>query len=407
MKTEPQVKRATESLTGARALAAGWVLLFHLVTFADPLWGQNKVFRAFAAQGYMGVDFFFVLSGFILALQYLGPLREPTRKPVARFLLLRLARIYPLHVLTMLGVALVALLGALVGKSSANPYQLSLVGGIANLLLVHSWGWLTTYSWNEPSWSISCEWFAYLCFPLIALTYGRIRRPAAAWLACILPLAALLVVLRLLGESTINQTLRFGILRISGEFLSGCGIFLLMRSGVAARLPSWSVFVSIALLGAALAFQITDPFAVFLFALLILTLVANPRTWPARFLATPVMVGLGEGSYSLYMVNQRIILWVNHVWPYGRAAAHSALFRGAAALGLAGSIVLVAWFTYRFVEQPGRRYARSYIDRWFPNARSQASLPGELRPSSVGPMLEGPLSGEGPLPEIETLSTRG
>jgi len=384
-------RQSTESLTGVRALAAAWVLVFHLYTFANPLWAHGPIAEAFSSQGYLGVDFFFVLSGFILALQYLGPLARPTRGAVTRFLLLRLARIYPLHILTMVGVAVMAFVGAMFGKNSANPHQLSLLGAFANLLLIHSWGWLTTYSWNEPSWSISCEWFAYLCFPLVAIWYSRIRRPASAVLASSMPLLVLFAALSFLGESTINQTLHYGLLRISGEFLSGCGIFVLVRLGVAARLPSWSASAVLLILAAMIAYRVADPWAPCAFSALILALVANPRSLLARALATPVMVTLGELSYSLYMVNQRVILWINRVVPYSRATNHPPLFRFLMASTLFLGIVLLAWLMHAFAERPLREYARRFIDRWFPRETAEKAL----------------LADAVALPKIETVPTRG
>jgi len=277
-------------------------------------------------------------------------------------------------VLTMIGVAAIACLGAILGKASANPNQLSLSGMVANLLLVHSWGWSNTFSWNEPSWSISCEWFAYLCFPLLAVGYGRVRRKASAFICCLCPLLLMFGALRLLGQASVSQTLRFGLLRIAGEFSCGAGLYLLIRTGKL-KLPSWSVYAVSACLVLVIELRLADPCAVPLFAALIVALVEAPKSWLAKSLATPSAVLLGELSYSLYMINQRIILWINRLLPYDRAALRSVGFRAAVLIGLVGLILVLAFAIHFLVERPCREALRRWIERRFPVANARPGAP--------------------------------
>ena len=91
---------AIPALTGIRGLAAWWVVLYHFrETYPDdPLHIAGRVM----AHGYLAVDFFFELSGFILALNYLHVFRNLSSRQAVQFLGLRLARIYPLHIFMLI-----------------------------------------------------------------------------------------------------------------------------------------------------------------------------------------------------------------------------------------------------------------------------------------------------------------
>ena len=109
------------SLTGLRGIAAAWVLLFHIglqARYVDPLIGQ--VLSTVAGGGFLGVDFFFVLSGFVIALNYSGDAAPTSVRSYLHFLKKRLARIYPVHVMVLLllvaGVALLNLMSIRVAR---------------------------------------------------------------------------------------------------------------------------------------------------------------------------------------------------------------------------------------------------------------------------------------------------
>jgi peptidoglycan/LPS O-acetylase OafA/YrhL len=197
----PQLlRRDSEALTGTRAVAATWVILFHL-THVDPsLVARDSLFRRAASVGYLGVDFFFILSGFIIAHQYMAIMEKPSRKTVLRYLLLRLARIYPVHLATMLAFAAAAVFAAAAGmRISADPARFSIGGAGLNILLIHAWGISDRLTWNIPSWSVSCEWFGYLGFPLLARLGRRVRSTSAAWLVAVGGLLAMWTLGRALG----------------------------------------------------------------------------------------------------------------------------------------------------------------------------------------------------------------
>jgi peptidoglycan/LPS O-acetylase OafA/YrhL len=177
-------RRNIKSLTGLRGVAAVYVVAFHYsigLPFSNP-------FTTFLAHGYLAVDLFFVLSGFVMALNY-GHMFVSGWSAAAyrRFLGRRIARVYPLYLAGTIAACFLVLAGCLEAPRSA-PIGLALA---LNVIMVQAWGFVE--SLDGPGWSISAEWAAYLLFPalLVPTLFGR---PAIAWLsafACAGVLAAL------------------------------------------------------------------------------------------------------------------------------------------------------------------------------------------------------------------------
>src|SRR5712691_3950598 len=163
------------ALTGLRSVAAASVVALHLWGKA----GTGTPIGSLVHAGNLGVDLFFVLSGFVLAYRYADALRRPAPRSVAAFLKRRIARVYPLH------LAMIAVLGAgmlaatLVGASVPAAERNSPGDLVANLLLVQAWGTSQRQTWNQVAWSVSAEWAAYLAFAVLIWAAPRATRPAA------------------------------------------------------------------------------------------------------------------------------------------------------------------------------------------------------------------------------------
>ncbi len=208
------------ALTAIRGVAAWWVVLFHFKEYLP-----QGVPRPIAASGYLAVDLFFELSGFIIALNYAHRFQTINVREIIAFLSIRLARIYPLH-LFMLILFLANPLVILLFRDKSGPeydpqyFALSLV-------LLQNWGFTSKVAWNVPAWSISSEWFVYLLFPFMAWCSGRwVRnrlRAAGAGLA-------LLFVLAIFFASTsgnLGEGVPYtGLTRCVLEFSAGIGIYL-------------------------------------------------------------------------------------------------------------------------------------------------------------------------------------
>ena len=179
MDARPGLTPAEESraLTGLRGLAALLVMVHHFKLHLG-LDDHLPSLQWLLQKGYLGVDLFFVLSGFVMAMAY-GTWFDRSQPDAAatqvrfpiygRFLVRRIARLWPLNA-TMIGAFV--LLGAL---DPTFPYSRNMLA--ANLLLIQSWG--LSASINPPAWSVSTEMFAYAAFPLLVSIALKGRARAA------------------------------------------------------------------------------------------------------------------------------------------------------------------------------------------------------------------------------------
>lgn len=147
------------ALTTLRFFAAMGIVLYHVRGYYGvPAIDSFAVFS-------QGIAFFFILSGFILT--YVYPKFE-TQEERKKFFIARLARIWPVHFLFFLGVGVLTLYKII-------PDVGDWKGNIFNLLLVHAWIPVQSsyFALNGPSWSISTEFFFYLCFPFLVHNWAR------------------------------------------------------------------------------------------------------------------------------------------------------------------------------------------------------------------------------------------
>jgi peptidoglycan/LPS O-acetylase OafA/YrhL len=284
-------------LTSLRFFAAMWVVLFHYWPHLS-----NDGRPPLVAKGYLGVELFFVLSGFILCHVYL-PSFEAGRFKYADFVWARLARVYPLHLATLVGMGLMAA-AALAAGLAVDPNVLSWVSLPANLTMTQAWGLAPAAGWNHPSWSISAEWFAYLTFPAFALAAVAMRRwPGVAVAAALALLSSLYVVFqRITGFPLTQATIAWGALRIVPCFALGCALYLAWRAGAADRRKSLlgAAFFTVCVIVCA-QFGAPDMITVSACGGLIISL-AQVSKAGGRLGTHPFFVYLGEVSYAVYMV---------------------------------------------------------------------------------------------------------
>jgi peptidoglycan/LPS O-acetylase OafA/YrhL len=284
-------------LTAMRFFAAAWVISY---TYWPALGGATPLV---ISKGYLGVELFFVLSGFILSHVYLQRFGE-RRFGYAEFLWARLARIYPMHLATLVG------LGAVVGAAAFAGIDASGKVAVwpslpAQLTLTQAWGLSPLGGWNHPSWSISAEWFAYLSFPAFAAVAWPLRqRPRlAVGLAIALLITLNLAFERVAGFPLTSATILWGALRIVPCFAYGCAIWLFWHAGVITGPRKTSIAAAAAVAGIVIATQFGAPdwLTVTLFGGLILAL-ASAASSGSNLLSGRLWVYLGEVSFAVYMV---------------------------------------------------------------------------------------------------------
>lgn len=338
-----------DSLTSLRFFAALIVVADHL----GYLVFDGTPFRAATSQGYLGVTFFFALSGFVLAWTW-----RP-EAPVGRFWQKRAARILPLHIATAIAALVVVVL-----TTGDVPFKPS----IANLLLLQSWIPSETYgaSLNPVSWSLSCEAFFYLAFPFLFLA---LRRRASRW-------ALLIIGVWLVGGLILVGTLdplhaqsllyKFPAYRI-GEFAAGVVLAIAMKRGfrvpvgvIPAIIAALVAYASLVVLapamssGGILSLAAVPDLIALPFVLLLLAAAAGSDLCGRRgVLRSPVLIRLGEASFALYLIH---FLPLEFAGPVLRTLDGSAEVVAAAAL--VALLVVASLGVYRWFERPVERALR-------------------------------------------------
>lgn len=178
------INNNTQHLDGLRIVAASAVVVLHYSDYIKDIpFGRFMVDHTWHFN--LFVDLFFVISGFVIASQYLSKIGSPAA--VGRFLWRRLARIYPLHLATLAFYIAIALALHYGLARTDNPARYPFSDLPAQFLLLHAIDG-DRLTFNFPSWSLSAEFFCYLLFPLMMLLIARKKTAIIALIA--LPLLA-------------------------------------------------------------------------------------------------------------------------------------------------------------------------------------------------------------------------
>ncbi len=344
------------SLTGLRGAAALWVVFFHLFPLLGRLFHAN-LDLLWVREGYLGVDVFFILSGYILFHVYASDFKRYGIREHIQFLTIRLARIYPLHFAVMLCFALAVWL--VPGLAAQNTFPRYSVRAflIAMALLQNCYRY--PLIWNSPAWSLSAEWFAYVLFPGLLIVVRSVRVAWHAMAAALLSLAGLALLFIAFGHS-LNAQGKAGFLRLAAEFPAGMLIRRAQSLGVPARFPwRWLNPAATLLLGATLFYRSTVPLSVPLFGILIFSLSSSEGQMD-RLFKSRIMMFLGEISYSMYLV--QALLFELATWYINRYAPVGSNAWAMAALLITALLFapLLSWWA---IERPGRAAGRRLAAR--------------------------------------------
>jgi peptidoglycan/LPS O-acetylase OafA/YrhL len=345
-------------LTVIRGLAAWWVVLFHLRFLLAPWIAAPAL--AVLARGNLAVDLFFILSGFVMALNYGQRIAAGGASAYRDFLFRRFARIYPLHLLILLGFVAYALAAVRFGAARLADQDWGYF--VQSLALVQNWGFAGETGWNVPAWSISTEALAYLLFPLLLALLRPDR--ARLWL-----LAAAVVLLGLSVEPLFwllaypfpNAVAQTGLFRCLLQFAMGMGVYGLWR-----RLPERPWLAGAAIAASALlaaTFVLWDaPLAAVAWAALILGLARLRR---AGVLEAPALVWLGRVSYATYLVHYLLLTLFKYLF----VTAGQSVSPPRLALYLLGVLAASA-ILYHGFERP----AQALLVRWWKRRPGRAPV---------------------------------
>jgi peptidoglycan/LPS O-acetylase OafA/YrhL len=365
----PSGKEEIDALTGIRGVAACLVIAYHIYPSEDFPWGLHQL----VARGYLAVDVFFVLSGFVMALNYGRMFRNgPTVNGTVTFLLRRVARLYPLYI---------TFLALRVGYSFAAYGSVQVPGFwfamnlehpvkdlIANALMIQSWG--IARAITNPTWSISTEWGAYFIFPLI-LAPILFRRWAMAILAGLVGAGLIF----LAGYMTLHDGMGHNgrldafdgrtlvpMTRCLGGFVLGIVTFRVYGWAPARRFAGSGMgwLVGLLILGG-ICLQLSDMILFLLFPPLVLCLACD-RGWLGRIFSWGPIFQSGVLSYAIYVLHN---VWIGPL-NWARHELPLQMPQWVAETVIAGCLVVslfgVAVLAHHWVEVPGRRLVRAIGD---------------------------------------------
>ncbi|MGB3355263.1 MAG: acyltransferase [Mycobacterium sp.] len=382
------------ALSGLRIVAALWVVLFHFrPMLAEAAPSASTALAPVLNAGAQGVDLFFILSGFVLTWNYLDRMGDAwSIRETLRFLWLRLARVWPVYLVTMHLAAAWIVFTLYVGHVPAEPPvvdSLNATSWVRQVLLTQLWfqPYFDGSSWNGPAWSISAEWLAYLLFGSLALVVFRIASATRARGLICLAIAASLPPVLLLLASGVFYTPWSWLPRIVMQFIAGalaCAavrkLQLSDRSRQAAGVAS--VLLGAVIVGGLYLLDAHPPGSLYdagglvdvLFVPLVITLAIGVGTLPA-LLSTGVMVYLGHISFSLYMLHEI----VHTAWIWTVMQFEITLTPSWSAKLVVLSLILLATvgaaLLYHSVEEPARKWMRRMVDKKGPPAVRAADPP--------------------------------
>lgn len=351
-----------KSLTSLRGVAALFVVMHHSFGYLLPGLGLTvSLYTKFFSNGYLWVDFFFIMSGFIMTHVYANNFSLGVNSYSYRaYLFSRLARIYPLHLFMLflfVGVELAKTSSPFTGKYSITTLFTNIFLFQAIDLSSPPLFGRMTY-WNEPSWSISAEWIAYLILPFLLLFFSKIKNIFAV-IVYIFALISLFILIKL----TYGHLDFLGlpsIARCTLECILGIITYNLYQSSYAKHFRrSSALIISLLWIGIVMHYDWNDILIIPAFSLLILSASVNKNTsFILKALNSNSLVFLGFRSYSIYMVHWFIQEFIKLAWwkifqaEFGSNL--NAYYSFIVLLLFIVIVVVAASLTYRFIEIPMR-----------------------------------------------------
>jgi len=369
-----------------RGIAACLVALFHLDAYSH-LYGVP-----FLRNSWLFVDFFFVLSGFVIAANYQQRLLDGFG--AGRFLLLRLGRLYPLHfamlalfiACELLKVLRRMLIPALASVNPIAPFSTPQEAPntiLANLLLVQSLHVFDFLTWNVPSWSISTEFYTYVVFAACLIGLRK-----HAWIALILAMVGGPVLIAALSERNMATVYDWGIIRCIYGFAAGVLSWNIyekwnerLGKWLSGSIVEWGALGLVVVFVSAAGTTLLSIAAPYVFALVVLVFAFEAGIVSAVLRLRP-LVFLGTISYSIYMTHVFIAKrmfdagiqldkrW--HIDPFTHreidggdvAFLGTQLWHGDIAYPVyLAMIIAMSYFTYRWIEKPAREWVRNRVRR--------------------------------------------
>jgi peptidoglycan/LPS O-acetylase OafA/YrhL len=347
------------ALTGVRGVAAAVIVLYH---YGDvQLYGGGNMAYFRIPHGYLPVDLFFMLSGYVIGLTYKDAFGSGSLRNFATFMLKRVARLYPAYL--AIGLLYIAKIAAgLSGQDTLSMF--SAYDIVGNLLMMTGWG-LYIHPLMGVSWAASAEMGSYLLVPLLMVVTIR-RSPLICGLTVVAALAAIYAV-SISGRGSsgpldvTNGNSFYPMLRAVAGFTLGLAIYRFAE--VMDRLSTTAQDVLLATILIAIIVTVSlaagDRLLYLLFIPLVAVLSRDGRLAQLLF-GNALVYRLGIISYSIYLLHPLFLSFAVRAWRHFGQTEIAYLVASAVCFIV---IWLLSELSYRLIEMPGRK---AVVDLFIP-----------------------------------------
>jgi peptidoglycan/LPS O-acetylase OafA/YrhL len=377
------------NLTPLRGIAALLTVIYHVDLMigggGDMLIKYNH--SMLLSRMYLMVDFFFILSGFIMCHVY-GEMFAVSVKYEAfkKFTIARFARVYPLHFVMLFYTIILWYLSAKAGipkvpvlQTANNSFSI-----ITNLLLVQSMNLHNWFSWVHASWSISVEWWAYMIFPFLVPIFIRLSGTSRVIVALLCFIGYLVITFFIVpivtvppeipfvkvnpANHSINVAYQFGFLRCMCGFILGMTMYQGFKASWGKNVLGNGYTLLVLALASFICMHLDAPdiFTVSFFPLILLCGVYGSKNINKVF-GTKALQKLGDLSFTIYLVHQPLLYTIGSINTYLHPAIQNSIvaapppkptmfFGWLICLTVIGLSLIISYYINRFIELPARHW---------------------------------------------------
>ena len=375
------------NLTPMRGIAALLTVIYHVDLMigngGDMLVKQSQ--SMVLSRMYLMVDFFFILSGFIMFYVYGKMFASNVNKAsFKKFTVARFARVYPLHFFTFCYCIVLFFISGRIGipKNPVLQIENSSFSMLTNTLLLHSMNFHNWFSWNHASWSISVEWWAYMLFPFLVAPISNMhssKKIIIAMLCFIGYLAITFLIIPIVtvpkeipfvkanpSQLTINVAYQYGYIRCLCGFILGMMVYQAYSAKWLSKfLANGYILLFLTLLSfISMHFNLPDFVTIISFPFILLS-GAYGSVGIDNFFANKFLQRLGDWSFSIYLVHQPLLFTIGSVMSYlnpldankpvtGPPPKPEMLTGWLICIAFIVLTLLISFITYKYIEVPAR-----------------------------------------------------
>lgn len=375
------------NLTPMRGIAALLTVIYHV----DLMIGNggdmlvNKSHTMILSRMYLMVDFFFILSGFIMFYVY-GKMfsLNVNKESFKKFTISRFARVYPLHFFTLCYCIVLFFISQRMGVPENPVLQIenNLFSIFTNTLLLHSMNFHNWFSWNHASWSISVEWWAYMLFPFLVAPISKMNSSKKAIIGIMCFVGYLAITFFIIpvvtvpkeipfvkvnpSQLSINVAYQYGYIRCLCGFILGMIVYQayhakwlsnFFANGYILIVLTFIAFIS-------MHFNLPDFVTIIPFPFILLC-GAYGSTGIDNFFSNKFLQRLGDWSFSIYLIHQPLLFTIGSIMSYlnpmdpnkpvsGPPPKPEMLTGWVICIAFLILTIAISFVTYRFIEVPAR-----------------------------------------------------